>query len=187
MTKIFSTNDPDAIERFREKNQLKRTDAGKDVAAARARTASGSVDDEPETIFTAQNRLMLRHERVLQGLLSVRDLFDRPAPEDRKAAELTALIEQTRFQDEPVLKDYGKTLQAAIRDQDRAAIDYLVLDYQNKLASVTRDRIIRENLTAASSLIPGDLLKDVVRSIQKEGLPEISIARQRVQDLLKNV
>jgi hypothetical protein len=187
MTKIFSTNDPDAIERLREKNQLKRTDSGKGIATGRERTASGAGADATEDLSTAQNRLLLRHERVLQGLVSVRELFDRPAPEDQKAAELTALIEQTRFQDEPVLKDYGKTLQAAIRDQDRAAVDYLILDFQNKLASATRDRIIRENLSAASSLIPGDLLKDVVRSIKKDGLPEISIARQRVLDLLKNV
>ncbi len=189
MNKIFSTNDPDAIERLREKTKpdVRKTETQPLMVAAKRLRSSGAAEiDAAGDLMSAQNRLVLRNERVLQGLLAARELFDRPFPQDEKDAELNTLIDQTRFQDEPVLNDYAKTLRSAVRDNDRAAVDYLVLDFQNRLEGVARDRIIRENLSAASSLIPADLLKDVVRSIKTDGLPEISIARQRVLGLLKN-
>jgi capsid protein len=189
MNKIFSANDPDAIERLRDntKQNVKKTEAQEHPAAARRlRSSGGALVEAATDILSAQNRLVLRNERMLQGLLAVKELLDRPQPTNEKEAELNALIARTRFQDEPVLADYSRTLRTAIRDNDRAAVDYLVMDFQNRLQGAARDRIIRENLSAASSLIPADLLKDVVRSIKSEGLPEISIARQRVLDLLKN-
>jgi hypothetical protein len=189
MNKIFSANDPEAIERLRDKtkqNVVKTESQNLTVSTGRNKPAGGAEVEAVADILSAQNRLVLRNERVLQGLLAAKDLLDRPQPRNEKEAELNTLITQTRFQDEPVLNDYAKTLRTALRDDDRAAVDYLVLEYQNKLQGAAKDRIIRENLSAASSLIPADLLKDVVRSIRTEGLPEIAIARQRALDLLKN-
>jgi hypothetical protein len=187
MNKIFSSPDADALERVREKNQRdirKTEDKTASEAEKRLRPAADNRSTVTDEVSAAGNRLVMRRERTLQGLLAVKALFDQPG--DDREARLTALIDQTRFQDEPVLADYTKTLQHAVRDNDRAAVDYLVRDFQGKLQTTARDRIIRENLSAASSLMPEDLLKDIVRSLKNEGLPQITIARQRALELLKS-
>jgi hypothetical protein len=189
MNKIFSANDPETFERLRQKNRqdIQKTEAQNLTAAAkRLQSGGGAGVEAAADLLTAQHRLVLRDERVLQGLLAAKDIMERARPREEKEAELNTLIDQTRFQDDPVLAGYAKTLRAAVRDDDRSAVDYLVLEFQNRLEGSARDRIIRENLSAVSSLMPESLLKDVVRSINKEGLPEITIARQRALDLLKN-
>jgi hypothetical protein len=189
MNKIFSTNDPEIIEHFRGKNRtdIKKTASENISSTAKQGHASHTRDaDATEQFLSAQNRLALRNESVLQGLLAVKDLFSQPGAPDHREAELNTLITQTRFHDEQVLADYAKTLRTAVRDNDKAAVDYLVIEYQNKLSHAAKDKIIRENLSAAASLMPGDLLKDVVRTIKAEGLPEILITRQRAIDLLQN-
>ncbi len=187
MNKIISSGEGSALERLRDQNKRDirktndKTQAGEGEKSAReSMDGRNAVADE---VAAAGNRLALRYERTLQGLLSVRALLDQPAG-DREAG-LSAILEQTRFQDEPVLADYAKTLRFAVRDSDRAALDYLVRDFQDKLQASARDQIVRENLQAASSLMPEELLKDIVRSLKSEGLPQVSIARQRALELLR--
>jgi hypothetical protein len=187
MNKIISSSDADALDRLREKNQrdIKKSESQIPVEAEKqGKSSPAHREIASDEIAVTGNRLMLRQERTLQGLLAVKNLFERPA--DDREAQLTALIDQTRFQDEPVLKDYEKTLQHAVRDNDRAALDYLVLDFQNKLQASAKDQIIRENLQAASSLMPEELLRDVVRSLKRDGLPHIAIAPQRAIELLQS-
>jgi ribosomal protein L17 len=186
MNKIISSGDADALERLREKNQRDIRKPDEKISAEaekRLRAAAESNNTVAEEVTTAGHRLTLRHERALQGLLAVRALFDQPA--DEREARLTALIEATRFQDEAVLGDYERTLRFAVRDDDRAAVDYLVRDFQDKLQASARDQVIRENLQAASSLMPEELLKDVVRALRQDGVPQVSIAPQRALELLR--
>ncbi|MBN2351687.1 MAG: hypothetical protein JXD23_03885 [Spirochaetales bacterium] len=187
MNKIFSSSDADALERLRDQKQRDiRKPEGKPAVGksdSRRRAAGADLLDVADEVSVAGNRLTLRYERTLQGLLAVRTLLEEP--EGDREAGLTAIIDQTRFQDEAVLSDYAKTLRFAVSDSDRIAIDYLIRIFQDKLQSSARDQIIRENLQAASSLMPDELLKGVVNALRSEGLPQVSIARQRAIELLR--
>ena len=187
MNKIFSSSDADALERLRDQKQrdIRKPEVKFPAGKTEARTSVAGRRDVADEVSVAGNRLALRYERTLQGLLAVRTLLEKPAG-DREAG-LTELIDQTRFQDEPVLADYAKTLRFAVRDSDRTALDYLIQNFRDKIQSSARDQVIRENLQAASSLMPEELLKGIVSALRSEGLPRVSIARQRAIELLRSV
>ena len=73
MNKIFSINDPDALERLREqtKQDIIKKPKGleKSVAAKQLHSSAAQEVQAAQDFLSAQNRLALRNERVLQGLL----------------------------------------------------------------------------------------------------------------------
>jgi hypothetical protein len=188
MNKIFSSHDPDPLERI-NRDSKRVTNKSFDAIEKNMRKALEKTATADDDLSTAGNRLLLRTEQTLGGLQAVSTLLGKAGSAGEKEAMLSAIIRQTRFQDEEVLAEFRPQLEKILANADSAALEKLVAAASDRLGFLVKDRIIRdnlqENIAALSSQDPKNLLHEVVRELKKGDLPQLSVSRQRVIDLLR--
>jgi hypothetical protein len=135
-----------------------------------------------------------REQAVLAGLENVKSYCTSRHYNGSDEEYAEEVIEKTRFGNEKVLEEHRDTLTKAIIDHDNALLNNLIGKTEQKIGYLSeeleKNRITRQNLQSLKSFSdinnPEQLIKKVIASIKNEGVPEFSIPRQRIAELLED-